>query len=70
MLLGLISDTHGVMRPEALAALQGVHEILHAGDVGGAHIIVDLETIAPVRAVCGNVDLSAGLPASIDDTRL
>jgi len=56
MLVGLISDTHGLMRAEALAALHGVELILHAGDVGGLSVLRELETIAPVHAVYGNVD--------------
>jgi putative phosphoesterase len=68
MLLGLISDTHGLMRPEALTALRGVNEIFHAGDVGGAHVIAALETIAPVRAVHGNTDRPGQLAAAIDCT--
>jgi putative phosphoesterase len=56
MLLGLISDTHGLLRPEALAALQGVDQILHAGDIGVPEILDKLTEIAPVIAVRGNVD--------------
>ena len=56
MLIGLISDTHGLMRPEALRALAGVELILHAGDVGGRGVLAALGKIAPVRAVIGNVD--------------
>ena len=54
-LIGLISDTHGLMRPAALEALKGVELILHAGDVGDG-ILAELQTIAPVRAVRGNTD--------------
>jgi len=54
--VGLISDTHGLLRPEALAALAGSSLILHAGDVGDPAILTALERIAPVRAVCGNTD--------------
>ncbi|MEO5894728.1 MAG: metallophosphoesterase family protein [Vicinamibacterales bacterium] len=56
MLVGLISDTHGLMRAEALAALHGVELILHAGDVGSLSVLRELESIAPVHAVYGNVD--------------
>ena len=56
MLIGLIADTHGLMRPEALQALGGVDVILHAGDVGGPAVLDALWTIAPVHAVRGNVD--------------
>ncbi|HVM94718.1 MAG TPA: metallophosphoesterase family protein [Terriglobales bacterium] len=56
MLLGLISDTHNLLRPEAAAALQGVDQILHAGDVGDKSILESLNQIAPVTAIRGNVD--------------
>ena len=56
MLVGLISDTHGLLRPEALAALAGVELILHAGDVGAEAVLRNLARIAPVRAVRGNND--------------
>lgn len=55
-IIGLISDTHGLLRPEALAALQGSELIIHAGDVGGDDIIGRLSSVAPVVAVRGNVD--------------
>ena len=54
--VGLISDTHGLMRPEALVALAGVSHIVHAGDIGAAEILAQLRTIAPVTAVRGNND--------------
>jgi uncharacterized protein len=54
--IGLISDTHGLLRPEALQALAGVEHIIHAGDIGGAEIITALRDIAPVDAVRGNND--------------
>jgi len=57
MKLGLISDTHGLLRPEALHALAGSDLILHAGDVGKAEILEDLRMIAPVIAIRGNVDV-------------
>ena len=56
MLFGLISDTHGLLRPEAQSALQGVDRILHAGDIGDPEILTQLENIAPVTAIRGNVD--------------
>lgn len=59
MTIGLISDTHGLLRPEALTALQGVDHILHAGDVGKDHILPELEKIAPVTVVKGNIDKAA-----------
>ena len=55
-LVGVISDTHGLLRPEALAALQGCDYIIHAGDVGDPEILAQLATIAPLTAVRGNVD--------------
>ncbi len=54
--IGLISDTHGLMRPEALAALAGAAHIVHAGDIGSAEILSQLRAIAPVTAVRGNND--------------
>lgn len=54
--IGLISDTHGLVRPEVFAALEGVEVILHAGDVGEG-VLEELETIAPVHAVYGNTDV-------------
>jgi uncharacterized protein len=56
MRIGIISDTHGLLRPEAQRALQGVQLILHAGDVGAPEILTQLKLIAPVFAVRGNVD--------------
>jgi len=55
-LIGLISDTHGLLRPKAAAALAGVAHILHAGDVGQPEVLGALSAIAPVTAVRGNVD--------------
>jgi uncharacterized protein len=57
MVIGVISDTHGLLRPEALTALRGVEHVLHAGDVGGREILAALARIAPVTAVRGNVDI-------------
>ncbi|HEX7021265.1 MAG TPA: metallophosphoesterase family protein [Trueperaceae bacterium] len=57
--LGVISDTHGLLRPEALLALEGSDLILHAGDVGRPGILDQLADIAPVRAVRGNIDKGA-----------
>jgi uncharacterized protein len=67
VIIGVISDTHGLMRPEALAALRGVEHILHAGDVGDVAILDALREIAPVTAIRGNVDVQgacAELPAT------
>jgi len=54
--IGLISDTHGLLRPEALRALEGCDLLIHAGDVGKPEILDDLRAIAPVVAVRGNID--------------
>jgi putative phosphoesterase len=59
MRVGVISDTHGLLRPEALRALQGVELIIHSGDIGDASILAELKKIAPVFAVRGNVDTEA-----------
>ncbi len=58
-LIGLISDTHGLLRPEALEALHGSHHIIHAGDIGKPEILDALAAIAPVTAVRGNNDTGA-----------
>lgn len=63
--IGLISDTHGLVRPSVYAALEGVELILHAGDVGGADVLTELRTIAPVMAVYGNTD-PAGDPDLVE----
>jgi len=59
LLIGVISDTHGLLRPEALEALRGSTRIIHAGDVGSPEILETLSAIAPVTAVRGNVDEGA-----------
>ena len=56
MRLGVISDTHGLLRPEVFDVFKEVDHILHAGDVGPAEILTELEAIAPVTAVYGNTD--------------
>jgi uncharacterized protein len=56
MLIGLIADTHGLMRPDVASAFAGVDRILHAGDVGGRDVLWELGQIAPVDAVLGNTD--------------
>lgn len=61
MRIGVIADTHGLLRPEAVTALQGVDHILHAGDIGGDAIIRALRKIAPVTFVSGNNDDDDGL---------
>jgi putative phosphoesterase len=74
--IGLISDTHGLVRPEVHTALAGVELILHAGDVGDDAILDELELIAPVRAVYGNTDapgnprLSGSIDVTIDRVRI
>ncbi|HEY7551299.1 MAG TPA: metallophosphoesterase family protein [Hyphomicrobiaceae bacterium] len=65
MLIGLISDTHGLLRPEAVAALRGSTLIIHAGDIGRPEVLARLRRVAPTFAVRGNVDTqpwAAALP--------
>jgi putative phosphoesterase len=62
MAIGVISDTHGLLRPEALQALAGSSLIIHAGDVGDPGILDALRKIAPVAAVRGNIDKGDALP--------
>jgi putative phosphoesterase len=57
--VGVISDTHGLLRPEAVAALRGSDYIIHAGDIGDASILKTLAEVAPVTAIRGNVDREA-----------
>jgi putative phosphoesterase len=66
--IGIISDTHGLVRPDVHTALAGVELILHAGDVGGQDILMELALIAPVRAVYGNTDAPGepGLAGAIE----
>jgi putative phosphoesterase len=59
MTVGVISDTHGLLRPQAVEALRGSELILHAGDVGDVDVLKQLRQIAPTLAVRGNVDTSA-----------
>ena len=74
--VGLISDTHGLVRPDVHTALAGVELILHAGDVGGDAILDELQLIAPVQAVFGNTDrpgnprLSESLELTIGGVRI
>jgi len=56
MRIGLISDTHGLLRPEAVAALQGCAQIIHAGDIGKPQMLDALRVIAPLEAIRGNID--------------
>jgi hypothetical protein len=76
VVVGLISDTHGLLRPGVFAAFQGVSLILHAGDVGGDDILDELSLIAPVQAVFGNTDapgdprLAESLAVMVGDLRV
>jgi putative phosphoesterase len=66
-MIGVISDTHGLLRPEAIEALRGVEHILHAGDVGDPSILDSLRSLAPVTAIRGNIDVDgpcSQLPAT------
>lgn len=65
--IGVISDTHGLLRPEALTALEGSDLILHAGDVGDVAILEQIARIAPIHAVCGNTDWGAVREVLRDD---
>ena len=56
MRIGIISDTHGLLRPGAIRQLQGADHIIHAGDIGGPDVIEELRKIAPTTAVKGNID--------------
>lgn len=75
-LIGLVSDTHGLVRPELHQVLDGVELILHAGDVGGDDVLDELATIAPVEAVYGNTDapgrprLTQSIVRTVDDVRI
>ena len=67
MIVGVISDTHGLLRPEVVAALRGSDLILHAGDVGKAEVLEALRAVAPTTAIRGNVDTAiwaTALPAT------
>jgi len=70
MRIGLISDTHGLLRPEALAFLRGCDRIVHGGDIGRAEILEQLAGIAPVTAVRGNNDRGAWARALPETTTL
>jgi hypothetical protein len=69
MKIGVISDTHGLLRPEVAPALHGVEMILHLGDVGKISILKELEKIAPVTAIRGNVDTD-GACAKLPETEV
>jgi putative phosphoesterase len=68
--VGLISDTHGLVRPEALTSLDGAAHIIHAGDIGGEPVLAALRRIAPVSAVRGNNDTGAWAHALPETLRL
>jgi len=68
--IGLISDTHGLLRPEALDALRGSNHIIHAGDIGNEGILQTLSQIAPVTAVRGNNDIGGWAEAIPETQRL
>lgn len=67
MKVGVISDTHGLLRPEAVAALQGCERIVHAGDIGSREILDQLQAIAPLSVVRGNNDLEAAWAVGLPD---
>jgi putative phosphoesterase len=68
MNIGLISDTHGLLRPQALAALRGSELILHAGDIGAPEVLSALEAIAPLVAVRGNNDVGCAWARQLPET--
>jgi len=70
MRIGVISDTHGLLRPEAVAALAGVEHVLHAGDIGAEGLIGELAAVAPVTAIRGNVDGEAWAEAFAETVTL
>ena len=67
MKVGVISDTHGLLRPEAVAALQGCEQIIHAGDIGSPEILQQLAQIAPLHVVRGNNDQDAAWAEQVPD---
>ena len=68
MKVGVISDTHGLLRPEAVAALHGCERIIHAGDIGNAAVLEQLRAIAPLDVVRGNNDQDAPWARQIPDS--
>lgn len=69
MRIGLISDTHGLLRPEALAALQGCARIIHSGDIGKVEVLDGLRALAPLDVIRGNIDTAdwaQALPEQLD----
>jgi len=69
MKVGVISDTHGLLRPEAVRALAGVEQIIHAGDIGSVEVLIELAKLAPVTAVVGNVDTQQPWAEGIPERR-
>lgn len=67
MKIGIISDTHGLLRPEALVALAGCEQLIHAGDIGKPAILEQLAALAPLHVVRGNNDINAPWAADIAD---
>src|SRR5260370_35534512 len=63
MRIGIISDTHGLLRPEAIKQLAGADHIIHAGDIGAPEVIEGLRKIAPTTAIRGNIDAGEGATA-------
>lgn len=66
--LGIISDTHGLLRPEVASFFAGVDYIIHAGDIGKPSILANLEDIAPVIAVLGNTDIASWYSPTVEQT--
>ncbi|WP_213908470.1 metallophosphoesterase family protein [Stutzerimonas nitrititolerans] len=69
MRIGVISDTHGLLRPEALAVLEGCERIIHAGDIGKPQVLTALQAIAPLEVIRGNIDKddwAEGLPERLE----
>lgn len=69
MRIGVISDTHGLLRPEAVTALQGCERIIHAGDIGKPEVLEGLRKLAPLEVISGNVDSgdwAAAIPERLD----
>lgn len=69
MRIGVISDTHGLLRPEALAVLEGCERIIHAGDIGKPQVLTALQAIAPLDVIRGNIDKgdwAEGLPERLE----
>lgn len=69
-LIGVVSDTHGLFRPQLQTLLKGVDYIVHAGDVGGAWVLQKLQQIAPVLAVRGNTDTPSMIPEGLPGTAI